>query len=233
MTSATKQRDRAHARMYALWFSLPAWRAMRNDSHLLLMYMLAEYRPQTNEHLEWPLSKVQRTLRCGRQTASECLVELEDNGWIVVVDVGQFSGASRSARYRLRMQPSFVEGLQRSNAFMNVQASPRPGRKNRQSGSNKTPPKFQQEPIQVLNETAAVAETSGSEGHGENGIANENKWTQVLSQPDRSAHERRAAQLLYGTALGALERPADPSSINGSVLLLRARSNRRQGPMSS
>jgi hypothetical protein len=99
MARATKYTDAPHARIYPSWLKLPAWFAMRNEAQLLLVYMLAESRPDNNSKLVWTLSKVQRMLRCGRATAAACLTDLEKNGWIKVVRVGKFSGSRTRQRF--------------------------------------------------------------------------------------------------------------------------------------
>ncbi|MCA0399865.1 MAG: hypothetical protein LCH38_03515 [Proteobacteria bacterium] len=48
MARAAQFRDRRHARIYAHWLKLPAWRALSGDAVKLLAYMLANYRPGQN-----------------------------------------------------------------------------------------------------------------------------------------------------------------------------------------
>ncbi len=162
MTKATKHTDRPHARIYHHWMALPAWKAMRNEAQLLLVYMLAEFRPSLNSRLEWTLTRVQEVLRCSRSTASDCLTDLEKNGWIKVCRVGLFSGSRKPSLYRLTMYRSEVEALAATEEFLRVRNPPRPGRKKNLSGSNKALHKSLSKPEQVPVETA-MAE-NGSRG---------------------------------------------------------------------
>ena len=153
MAKATKYADKPHARIYQSWLALPAWRAMRNEAQLLLVYMLAEYRPANNSRLEWTLTRVQQILNCSRTIASECLTDLEKNGWIKVARVGQFSGSRKPSLYRLTMHASEAESLPATMEFLQTRNPPRTRRKKNLTGSNKTPSKSLLKPEQVLDGT--------------------------------------------------------------------------------
>jgi len=155
MAKATKYADKPHARIYQSWLTLPAWRAMRNEAQLLLVHMLAEFRPANNSLLEWTLTRVQRTLNCSRTIASECLTDLEKNGWIKVARVGQFSGSRKPSLYRLTWFASEAEDLPPTKEFLQSRNPPRIRRKKNLTGSNKTLPKSLLKPEQVPVETAA------------------------------------------------------------------------------
>ena len=128
---------------------------MRIEAQLLLVNMLAEFRPANNSLLEWTLTRVQRTLNCSRTIASECLTDLEKNGWIKVARVGQFSGSRKPSLYRLTCFASEAEDLPPTKEFLQSRNPPRIRRKKNLTGSNKTLPKSLLEPEQVLVETEA------------------------------------------------------------------------------
>ena len=147
MHSATKLKDRPHARIYQHWVDLPAWKAMRREAQLLLVYMMVEFRPAMNSRLEWSLTRVQQVLRCSRSIASESLTDLEKNGWIKVCRTGRFSGSRKPSLYRLTMFGSEVEALPKTEEFLRMTPPPRPGRRKNLTSSNRTLPKSL-EPIQ-------------------------------------------------------------------------------------
>jgi hypothetical protein len=155
MAKATKFADKPHARIYQSWLALPAWRAMRIEAQLLLVHMLAEFRPANNSRLEWTLTRVQQTLNCSRTIASECLTDLEKNGWVKVARVGQFSGSRKPSLYRLTWFASEAEDLPATKEFLQSRNPPRIRRKKNLTGSNKTPPKSLLKPEQVPVETDA------------------------------------------------------------------------------
>lgn len=155
MARATKFSDPPHARIYQSWLTLPAWRAIRNEAQLLLVHMLAEFRPANNSRLEWTLTRVQRTLNCSRSIASECLTDLEKNGWIKVTRVGHFSGSRKPSLYRLTCFASEAEGLPATKEFLQSRNPPHLRRKKNLTGSNKTLLKSLLKPKQVPVETEA------------------------------------------------------------------------------
>ena len=154
MAKATKLADRPHARIYAHWLELPAWKAIRREAQLLLVYMLCDYRPAKNSRLEWSLTRVQTVLHCSRTIASESLTDLEKNGWIAVCRVGRFAGSRQASLYRLTMHASEAEDLPKTEEFLRIRNPARPGRKKNRTGSNKTGDKSLLKPQPVLVETA-------------------------------------------------------------------------------
>jgi hypothetical protein len=116
--------------------------------------MLAAFRPAFNSRLEWPLTRVQEVLRCGRSTASEALTDLEKNGWVKVCSIGRFSGSRKPSLYRLTMFPSEIENLGKTDEFLGIRNPPRSGRKRNLTSPEKTSPKSVLKPEQVLIETA-------------------------------------------------------------------------------
>jgi len=117
MTTATKYRDRPHARIYSAWVELPAWREASLAARCLLVEMLARYRPGENGRLEWPVRRVAEVLRISKTTAGQVLIELETIGWIVVMRAGSFSGKSRASLYALAMYTNDVTGEPPTRAF--------------------------------------------------------------------------------------------------------------------
>src|ERR1700751_3479640 len=110
MPSATKYRDRPHARIYSAWVELAAWREASIAARILLVEMLAKYRPGENGKLEWPVRRVAEVLGASKSTASAALRELETTGWITVTRVGNFSRKGRSSLYALAMFANDVTG---------------------------------------------------------------------------------------------------------------------------
>jgi hypothetical protein len=117
MATATKYRDRSHARIYSAWLELPAWRAASIAARCLLVEMLARYRPGENGRLEWPVRRVAEVLGVSKTTGGKILIELETIGWIAVMRVGSFSGKSRASLYALAMYTNDVTGEPPTRAF--------------------------------------------------------------------------------------------------------------------
>jgi hypothetical protein len=117
MTTATKHRDRAHARIYSRWVELPAWREASLAARCLLVEMLARYRPGNIGTLEWSVRRVADILRVSKSTASAVLTELETIGWIEVTRAGSFSRRCVASRYALAMFANDVTGEPATNAF--------------------------------------------------------------------------------------------------------------------
>jgi hypothetical protein len=130
MTKATKQTDKPHARIYHEWCLLPSWHNLSPHARALLVEMLAGYRPGTNGYLEWPQSRVAKTLHCGNTKADAVMVELEKAGWIEVTRAGSFSGPRPGTLYRLTTQPCDRTGNPPSHAYRTARP-PRPRRSNK------------------------------------------------------------------------------------------------------
>jgi DNA-binding transcriptional MocR family regulator len=103
MATATKFRDRPHARIYSTWVELAAWRAISIAARCLLVEMLTRYRPGDNGRLEWSVRDVAEVLGVSKSTASTALIELETTGWIEVTRAGSFSRKGRASLYALAM----------------------------------------------------------------------------------------------------------------------------------
>lgn len=136
MTTATKTRDKPHARIYAAWLLLTAWRNLTAHARALLVEMFAEYRPGLNGLLEWPQSRVAALLHCGNVKARDTLVELEKAGWIEVTRVGSFSGPRQATRYRLTWYSCDVTGDPASAAFLKAFVPPPKVIKRNRTGAN-------------------------------------------------------------------------------------------------
>jgi hypothetical protein len=117
MATATKYRDRPHARIYYAWLELPAWRAASIAARNLIVEMLARYRPGENGRLEWSVRRVAEVLGVSKSTASAALIELETIGWIEVTRAGSFSRKGRASLYALAMFTNDVTGEPATRTF--------------------------------------------------------------------------------------------------------------------
>jgi hypothetical protein len=158
MTTATRLADKPHARIYASWLLLAAWRNISPHARALLVEMFAGYRPGMNGALEWPQSHVAKLLRCGNVKAAETLVELEKAGWIEVTRAGAFSGARPATHYRLTWYDCAVTGEPASKAFLTVFVAPRRVLKRNRTGSNGKQVRFYQSSKQVLDGSGSAME---------------------------------------------------------------------------
>jgi hypothetical protein len=100
---AFKQRSPAHARVYARWLELPTWRSLSPAARCLLVEMLGRFRPGENGRLAWPVRRAAVILGVSKSTAARCLLELERNGFLVVVTATGFGGTAKPSTYRLTM----------------------------------------------------------------------------------------------------------------------------------
>lgn len=101
MARATQFRDRRHARIYADWLTLPAWRALSGDGVKLLAFMLAHYRQGENELRDFSARQAGEAISKGKSQGARALTELEACGWIAVVRVGKFQSRNKPSRYAL------------------------------------------------------------------------------------------------------------------------------------
>jgi len=90
MTTATNLRDAPHARVYARWLPLPAWRALSLPARRLLVEILGGFAP-VRTALSWPVRKSAEVLGTSKSTAARASRELEENGWIECATVAKFS----------------------------------------------------------------------------------------------------------------------------------------------
>jgi len=105
MPKASSQRDRAHARIYAEWLHLPAWRRMSPHARALLVETMTAYRPRTGNHFEWSERSAARALGCGRKSAAKALRQLVICGWFSLERAGRTNGPrdTRASVYSLTM----------------------------------------------------------------------------------------------------------------------------------
>src|SRR4051794_2389270 len=105
MPAPIRRADRPHARVYADWLDLPAFRALSSPAVNLLVHILARHRPGENGRLNWSVRRAADALKASKTTAARALDELEQHGWLACTAVGRFGCRSRSSRYRLTMFP--------------------------------------------------------------------------------------------------------------------------------
>jgi hypothetical protein len=160
MTMATKLKDKPHARIYADWLRLSAWRNISPHARALLVEMLTGYRLGTNGTLEWPQSRVAKLLGCGNVKAAETLVELEKAGWIEVTRAGAFAGARPSTLYRLTKYDCSLTGDPASHAYLTVFVPPRQVLKRNPTGANQKLAGFYQSSQQVLDNSGEAPDNA-------------------------------------------------------------------------
>lgn len=117
MARATQFRDRRHARIYADWLHLPAWRDLSGDAMKLLIYMLANYRPGENGLTDFSARQAGEAIGKSKSQGARALIELELSGWISVVRVGKFQAKNKPSRYALAMYPNNATGEAAMMAF--------------------------------------------------------------------------------------------------------------------
>ena len=120
MAKATNLRDRAHARVYAHWRTLPAWRLLSPVARCVLVEILMENRPGLNGRLEWSCRKAGRAVGVSKDRAARALIELEMLGWLSVERAALFGRRNPPAHYALTMFPNDVSGEPASFAFETI-----------------------------------------------------------------------------------------------------------------
>ena len=123
MARATQFRDRRHARIYAAWLTLPAWRALSGDAVKLLAFMLANYRPGENGLNDFSARQAGEAIGKAKSQGARALNELEACGWIAVVRVGTFQCRNKPSRYALASYPNDATGERATLAFETWQRS--------------------------------------------------------------------------------------------------------------
>jgi len=116
MARATKFTDAPHARIYAAWVLLPAWRTLTPLAVSALVYILTQYRPAANPYVCWPVRQLGEQVGCSKSAAAEALELLEDRGWLVAVKRGR-RGTRAATIYRLTMFPNPDDGSPASLDF--------------------------------------------------------------------------------------------------------------------
>jgi hypothetical protein len=117
MTTATKFRDRPHARVYSHWRRYAAWATMSLVARALLVELLLEYRPGANGRLAWSCRRAAKAVGVSKDRAARALIELEMKGWLTVERVGGFGRRNLPAEYALAMYANDVTGAPASFAF--------------------------------------------------------------------------------------------------------------------
>lgn len=117
MARATQFRDRRHARIYAHWLALPAWRDLSGDGVKLLCFMLAHYRPGENGLNDFSARQAGEAIGKSKSQGARALNDLEALGWISVVRVGKFQARNRPSRYALASYPNDASGEAATMAF--------------------------------------------------------------------------------------------------------------------
>ncbi|MCZ8181898.1 MAG: hypothetical protein O9322_02930 [Beijerinckiaceae bacterium] len=117
MARATQFRDRRHARIYAEWLTLPAWRELSGDAVKLLAFMLAHYRHGENGLRDFSVRQAGEAIGKGKSQGARALNELEACGWIAVVRVGKFQSRNKPSRYALATYPNDATGDPATLAF--------------------------------------------------------------------------------------------------------------------
>jgi Transcriptional regulators len=122
MALATKHRDKPHARIYAEWMLLPAWRTLDCHARALIVELLTRYRPTDENHIILSDRKAATMLNCARPTAAKAIAQLVERGWLEIERVGSMKGprCKRGSAYALTAQPAHP-GLRAELTFMNWQ----------------------------------------------------------------------------------------------------------------
>ena len=125
---ANRRLARPHARIYAHWRELAAWRVLSCAARALLVEMLLDYRPGRNGRLQWSVRRAASALGVGKQSAVTALAELEKAGWIMVQRLGALGGGNAPTEYALTMYDNDATGEEASRAFERWEPSAPPVR---------------------------------------------------------------------------------------------------------
>lgn len=125
---ANRRLAKPHARIYAHWRELPAWRVLSCAARCLLVEMLMEYRPGNNGGLQWSVRRAASALGVGKQSAATALAELEKAGWITVQRIGALGGGNAPTEYALTMYVNDATGEEATRAFERWEPSAPPVR---------------------------------------------------------------------------------------------------------
>lgn len=117
MARASGQRDQRHARIYAHWLAMPAWRTLTGDAMRLLVHMLALHRPGENGLHDFSVRQASAAIGRSKSQAARALLELEEKGWVHVVRIGRFQARNKASRYALAMYPNDATGELATSAF--------------------------------------------------------------------------------------------------------------------
>jgi hypothetical protein len=86
-------------------------------ARILLIEMLARFRPGENGKLEWSVRRAADILRISKSTAAAALIELETTGWIEVTRAGRFSQKSAASHCALATFANDVTGAPATKAY--------------------------------------------------------------------------------------------------------------------
>jgi len=119
MALATKHRDKPHARIYAEWMHLPAWREMDCHARALIVELLTRYRPTDQNYIVLSDRRAADMLNCARPTAARAVARLVECRWLEIERIGRMDGPAgkRGSAYSLSMQPQHA-GMRATMAFL-------------------------------------------------------------------------------------------------------------------
>ena len=102
--------DKPHARIYAEWRGLPAWKMMNCFARALLVELHASYRPTEENIITLSDRRAATLINCSRPTAVKAIARLEECGWLEVERVGGMTGAreKRTNAYSLTAFPRYI-----------------------------------------------------------------------------------------------------------------------------
>jgi hypothetical protein len=105
--------DKPHARIYAEWLTIPAWKELTCYARALLIELLTKHRPISPNLISLSDRQIATLLNCARGTAAKAIVELEKCGWLEVECVGAMKGkrAKRASCYSLTRFPKITGDL--------------------------------------------------------------------------------------------------------------------------
>lgn len=125
---ANRRLAKPHARIYAHWRELAAWRVLSCTARCLLVEMLLDFRPGRNGRLQWSVRRVASALGVGKQSAVTALAELEKAGWITVQKLGALGGGNAPTEFALSMYDNDVTCEPATRAFEGWEPSALPVR---------------------------------------------------------------------------------------------------------
>jgi hypothetical protein len=89
MARSTRPLEKAHARIYAWWLELPAWRNLSPPAVALLIALLVEYRPGTPA-VTLSDERAGRLIGMSDSSGLRAVQELEKWGWLEALYPGSF-----------------------------------------------------------------------------------------------------------------------------------------------
>jgi hypothetical protein len=153
--------DKPHARIYAEWLLLPAWRELSCYARTLIVELLTSHRPTSPNLIALSDRQIATLLNCARGTASKAIVELEKYGWLEVERVGAMKGVrgKRASCYSLTRFPK-VTGDAPTEAYLYWRPQIRSTAQNvTTNGSNQSQQRLKLLPVDE-NETSEISSLS-------------------------------------------------------------------------